>query len=212
LTDAEIKAGNLHDRFDIIILPDQNPLSIINGHGKGTTPPGYVGGITREGVDHLKTFVGEGGTLLCNKSSASLAINEFNLPVRDVLEDVKSDAFNCPGSILKVTYKTDHPLAFGMEKEGAGYFSRGQAYESVSDGEEKNQNDRSGISIQKIACYPDESLLLSGWIIGEESIRGKTAILEVSYVKGKMLLFGFSFHNRAQSYGNFKLLFNAIFN
>jgi hypothetical protein len=57
---------------------------------------------------------------------------------------------------------------------------------------------------------PDEGLLLSGWILGEELIRGKSAILEVAHGEGKIILFGFNFHNRAQSYANFKLLFNAV--
>jgi len=212
LTDAEIKAGNLHDRFDIIILPDQNPSSIINGHRKGTMPPDYVGGITKGGVENLKAFVDKGGTLVCNKSSSGFAINEFKLPIKNVLQDVKSDAFNCPGSILKVTYKTGHPLAFGLEKNGAGYFSRGKAFDLITDSDEEEQEKNNLISIQSIAQYPDESLLLSGWILGEENLRGKSAILEVSYNKGSILLFGFNFHNRAQSYRNFKLLFNAIYN
>jgi hypothetical protein len=212
LTDAEIRAGNLHDRFDVIILPDQNPSSIINGHRKGTMPPDYVGGITKDGVENIKAFVEKGGTLVCNKSSAGFAINEFKLPIKNVLEGVKSDTFNCPGSILKVTYKTNLPLTFGLEKNGVGYFSRGKAFDLITDSDEGEQEKNENISTQIIAQYPDESLLLSGWILGEELLRGKTAILEVSYEKGIILLFGFNFHNRAQSYRNFKLLFNAIYN
>lgn len=212
LTDAEIRAGNLHNRFDVIILPDQNPSSIINGHRKGTMPPNYVGGITKDGVENLKAFVDKGGTLVCNKSSSGFAINEFKLPIKNVLEDVKSDTFNCPGSILKVTYKTDSPLAFGLEKNGVGYFSRGKAFDLFTDSDEGEQEKNKKISTQIVAFYPDESLLLSGWILGEELLRGKSAILEVSYNRGTILLFGFNFHNRAQSYRNFKLLFNAIYN
>jgi hypothetical protein len=149
---------------------------------------------------------------VCNKSSTGFAINVFKLPIKNVLEGVKSDTFNCPGSILKVTYKTGHPLAFGLEKNGAGYFSRGKAFDLTTDPKEDKQEKNKNISIQSIAQYPDESLLLSGWILGEELLRGKSAILEVSYNRGTILLFGFNFHNRAQSYRNFKLLFNAIYN
>jgi hypothetical protein len=62
-----------------------------------------------------------------------------------------------------------------------------------------------------IAAYPDESLLISGWMLGDELIRQKAAILEVPFEKGKVVLFGFNVHNRAQSYANFKLLFNALY-
>ena len=212
LTDAEIKAGNLHDRFNVIILPDQSSSSIINGHRKGTMPPDYVGGITKDGAGNLKTFVNNGGTLVCNKSSTGFAINEFKLPIKNVLTDVKSDTFNCPGSILRVSYKTGHPLTFGLEENGMGYFSRGKAFDLIIDSDEEEQEKNKKISTQIVAFYPDESLLLSGWILGEELLRGKSAILEVSYENGTILLFGFNFHNRAQSYANFKLLFNAIFN
>ena len=175
-------------------------------------PPDYLGGITKRGVDNLKIFVENGGTLLCNKGSAGLAIDEFHLPVKNVLGGVRSDTFNCPGSILKVTYRTDHPLTFGMEEKGVGYFSRGQALEITSNTENDKQSEMNKTTITEIASYPDESLLLSGWILGEELIMGKAAILEVTFQRGKIVLFGFNIHNRAQSYGNFKLLFNAIYN
>lgn len=212
LTDAEIKAGNLENRFDVIVLPDQSSSSIINGHRKGTMPPDYVGGITTDGADNLKAFVSKGGTLVCNKGSVGFAIDEFKLPIKNVLGGVKSDTFNCPGSILKMTYKTSHPLAFGLEEKGIGYFSRGQAFDLISDSDEEEQNKNDKITIQSIAEYPDENLLISGWILGEELIRGKSSILEVLYEEGTIYLFGFNVHNRAQSYINFKLLFNAVLN
>ena len=64
---------------------------------------------------------------------------------------------------------------------------------------------------ETIAVYPDESLLISGWMLGDKLIRQKAAILEVPFEKGKVVLFGFNVHNRAQSYANFKLLFNALY-
>ncbi len=69
------------------------------------------------------------------------------------------------------------------------------------------------MTIRSIAHYPEENLLLSGWILGEELLHGKSAILEVSYnTEGTIYLFGFNIHNRAQSSRNFKLLFNAVLN
>jgi len=212
LTDAEIRAGHLDDRFDVIVLPDQNSSSIINGHRKGTMPPDYLGGITKDGVENLKAFVNTGGTLVCNNSSVGFAINEFKLPIKNVLAGVRSDTFNCPGSILKVSFKTGHPLASGLQANGIGYFSRGQAFDLVADSDEGVPDKNDKIVIQSVAKYPDENLLLSGWILGEELIQGKSAILDVSYNKGTILLFGFNVHNRAQSYVNFKLLFNAVLN
>ncbi len=233
LVDSEVRAGHLKDRFDAIILPDQRVSSIINGHKKGTMPPDYVGGITMDGVDHLKKFVQAGGILVCMKSSSSLPIEHFKFPVKNVLQDVKSDSFSCPGALLKVHYKTGHPLAYGLEDEGYALFSRGMAFEVITDSmitEMKKQNlekaDKSEDKKPKekkeipnyvkvkpdiVAVYPDESLLISGWMLGDERIRQKAAILDVPFEKGKVVLFGFNVHNRAQSYANFKLLFNALY-
>ena len=232
LTDAEVKAGHLRNRFDVIVLPDQRSSSIINGHRKGTMPPDYVGGITSDGVDHLKAFVKAGGILVCNKSSVDLPIKEFRFPIKNVLEDVKSDSFNCPGSILKMDYNADHPLSFGMQKRGVAFFSRGQAFEMIKDAvetEEKKEKEVPGkgkerppkkkkpkpnyvkVEPEVVATYPTESLLISGWIHGDEVIREKAAILDVPFGEGRVILFGFNVHNRAQAHSTFKLLFNSLY-
>jgi len=213
LTDAEMKAGNLKDRFDTIILPDQRSASIINGNRKGTMPPQYVGGITSDGVENLREFVEKGGVLVCNRSSTDLAIKQFNLPVKNILEQVKSDTFNCPGSLLKIRYKKNHPLSFGLNQKNMAYFSHGAAFEIIQDTSktDSNQKQNNKQTPQIVAFYPDESLLISGWILGGHLIREKAAIIDVPFRDGRIILFGFNFHNRAQSYVNLKLLFNAIF-
>lgn len=217
LTDAEVRAGDLLNRFDVIVLPDQSASSIINGHRKGTMPPDYIGGITTDGVQNIKEFVERGGLLVCNKSSSHLPIEQFKLPIEDVLKNVKPDSFNCPGSLLKMTYESDHPLTFGLPEKGIAFFSRGLAFEMIQDTiktEEKKENgspQREKISPKVVAHYPDESLLISGWILGEDVIRGKAAILEVPFGRGRIILFGFNVHNRAQAYSTFKLLFNAVY-
>jgi hypothetical protein len=233
LVDSEVRAGHLKDRFDVIILPDQRASSIINGYRKGTMPPDYVGGITMDGVDHLKKFVQEGGILVCNKGSCNLPIEHFKLPIKNALQGVKSENFSCPGTLLKVHYKTNHPLAFGQKEEGYAFFSRGLAFEIITDSmieemkkknrekQKESKDERPGekeeipnyvkVKPETIAAYPDESLLISGWVLGDKLMRQKAAILEVPFEKGKVVLFGFNVHNRAQSLANFKLLFNSLY-
>ena len=63
-----------------------------------------------------------------------------------------------------------------------------------------------------VASYPDEPLMASGWMIGEDIIQNKAAIMNVPFGKGNVVLFGFNVHNRAQAYSTFKLLFNALYN
>ncbi len=206
LRDAEVRAGGLGERFEVIILPDQSVGAIINGNRAGTMPPDYTGGIGREGLENIKEFVKAGGWLICNKNSCGLAVDEFALPVLNKLQGVRSDSFNCPGSLLKIVYDAGNPLTFGQGEEGVSYFSRGLVFEAKTEAEEKAVLREDWI----VAKYPDEPLLLSGWILGEELLHNGAAILDVPFERGRIVLFGFSFHNRAQSYVNFKLLFNAL--
>ncbi len=210
ITNAEVKAGELRGRFDLIILPDQRASSIINGHPKGTMPPRYVGGISEDGVDNLREFVQEGGILVCNRNSCDLPVQQFKLPVKNILEKVKPDQFNCPGSLLKVKYNVEHPLAFGMKEKDVAYFSWGRVFERIPDSLLKKSN-RQNAATKIIASYPDESLLLSGWMLGEKLIHNKAAIMDVQFGEGKIILFGFNVHNRAQAYATVKLLFNAMY-
>ena len=216
LRDADVRAGDLRRRFDVIILPDQSAPAIIDGHKKGAMPPDYVGGIGEAGVENIKQFVEEGGLLICNNRSCDLAVDQFHLPIRNVLKDVKSDSFNCPGSILKMNYSQDHPLALGIPDNGIAFFSRGRVFQMIPDTTQSREKtnkrdiDKRQISPEIVAAYPNESLLISGWILREEIIRQKPAILDVPYGKGRIILFGFNVHNRAQTHATFKLLFNAI--
>ena len=66
------------------------------------------------------------------------------------------------------------------------------------------------VNYKIVAEYPDEALLLSGWILGDEKLRNKAAVLDIDFEKGKLILFGFNVHNRAQAYLTFKLLFNSL--
>jgi len=231
LTNAEVKAGDLNKRYDVIVLPDQWTASIIDGHKKGTIPPDYVGGIDMDGVDNLKKFVQNGGTLVCNESSSDLAIKHFYFPLKNVLEKVKPDSFSNPGSILKMKYNTDHPLAYGMEENGYAFFGRGYVFKTISDSVKKDQKEKAKesnkdkkskpkkpispkyikIEPKTVATFPDDSLLVSGWILGEHLIRDKPTVLDVPYGKGKVILFGFNVHNRAQAFATMKLLFNAMY-
>ena len=68
------------------------------------------------------------------------------------------------------------------------------------------------MSVKIIARYPSDpaKILLSGWALGAEKIAGQAALVEVTYGKGKIILFGFRPQYRGQSLATFPLFFNAI--
>jgi len=235
VTNAEIRAGRLRDRFDVLVFADQRPDQILEGHAIGTIPPDYVGGIGDEGMTALREFVEGGGRVVCNNSSCDLFVEKLNLPVRDVLDGVPADSFNCPGAILKAEYDSSHSMAFGMPERDMIFFSRGRVYEmewgggeGAGGGDPEGSSDagrRDGasgtdaevgpgrqaeVTVQPFAWYPQEPLLMSGWMMGDELIRGKAAALDVSYGDGKVLMFGFNVHNRAQARSTMRMFFNAL--
>lgn len=205
IRNADIRAGNLRASHDVIIIPDTyRPEAVINGYAKGTMPPKYVGGITPNGIRNLKLFTESGGTLIFINNSCNLAIDYFSLPVRNVLKGIKREEFVCNGSILRMEFDISHPLAYGMPKEAATVFDNSCAFNIMPSFDSKKPP-------QSVAQYPEESLLMSGWIYGDKAIRQKATIMDIPFGEGKIILLGFPVQYRSQSYGTFKLLFNAIF-
>ncbi len=204
LQDAAIRTGNLRARFDTIIIPDQSPRAILEGHRKGSMPDEYTGGLGPEGVRALRDFISEGGTLIFLNRASDFAIEQFKLPVRDVTEGLKRTEFYAPGSILRIELDTTHPLAKGMPRESIAWVENSPVFE-ISD--EKEAAGR----VKVIARYPPErDPLLSGWLLGGERMRGRAALVEVMIGKGRVILFGFRPQYRAQSSATYPLLFNAL--
>ena len=160
---------------------------------------------------NLENFVRNGGVLLAFSSATDLPLQSYPLSVRNVLRrsggdtegesgsTSSSSSFYCPGSLLRVTVDTSHPIAFGMPKEAIAFSSGGQAFES------------SGNDVSTIARFAQSRLLASGWLSGERVIQGKGAIVEARYGKGRVVLYGIRVQHRGQPFGTFKLLLNAIY-
>lgn len=207
-SDAKIKNEQLISKYDTIIFPDQSPNQILNGYAKGAMPDEYTGGVGKEGVANLRKFVEDGGTLVFLNRASNFAIEQFNLPVRDVTKDLPRKDFYIPGSILRTELDTTHPIAKGMPKESIAWFESSPAFEIKTDPLALANNFRI------IASYPKNpnDILLSGWALGAEKIAGKAALIEFTIGKGKIILFGFRPQYRGQSLATFPLLFNAIGN
>jgi hypothetical protein len=61
-----------------------------------------------------------------------------------------------------------------------------------------------------VVRFPNRDVLKSGWLQGESYLYDRVGAAEVKLGKGRMVLFPLRVQNRAQPYGTFKLLFNAI--
>jgi hypothetical protein len=202
LRDPEVRAGNLRARHDVIVLPSMRLREIVEGRNRETAPPELTGGITEAGVDNLRRFVEDGGTLICFDAASELAVKRFKLPLRNVLEGVKTSEFYGPGSILRLEVDTAHPLARGFGRDVDAYFINSSAYE-LTGGE-------GGGRVRVVARYAERDALRSGWLLGEKLIAGKIALAEVTLGRGRVVLFAFRPQHRAQTWGTFPFIWNAI--
>lgn len=199
VSDRIMRDGGLKAKFDAIVLPADGERAIVGGLPKERYPEEFTGGIGDKGLDNLKRFVEDGGTLICLDDSCEMVIKQFNLPIKSVLTGLRRNEFYCPGSILQLDVDTSNPLAKGLNKDTAAYFITSAAYE-ITDSKR----------VKSIAKYADKNALLSGWIIGEKYLNGKTALAEATYGKGKIVLFAFRPQHRGQPFGTFPFIFNAL--
>ena len=201
LVDSVARAGKLHERFDVIVLPDESPHDIAEGLPQVRYPAPYVGGLGPDGIQALRQFVQDGGTLVALNDASRFAIQALLLPVRNVLEGLPDEDFYAPGSIFRVDLDQAQPLARGLPSETAVWFESGPAFDVL---------DSSDVKV--LARYPDDpkDVLLSGWVRHPERVAGRAALVEVRVGKGKVVLFGFRPQYRGQSFATYPLLFNSL--
>lgn len=197
VSDADFRNNSLN--YDVIILPADAENTIINGLKEGTYPKEFTGGISEAGVENLKKFVENGGKIICFDDSCELVIKGFNLPMKNVLKDLKRSEFYSPGSILQIDVDNTNPLAKNFGKQAAAYFINSSAFE-IGDASR----------IKSVAAYAGKNALLSGWLLGEKYLNGKSALAETGYGAGKIVLFAFRPQHRGQTFGTFPFIFNAL--
>jgi hypothetical protein len=204
IMDEEILRGDLHERWDVIILPADSRGMMVNGRGDPSdTPPAYRSGFGDEGVAALEDFVENGGTLVTFAQAGDLPLQDFDLPVENAVEGMWGNEFWSPGSTLRMGVDNAHPFTYGMPRDAlATYLAGGQVYETVRGAESAR--------VRRLATYPERDVLQSGWLLGEEAITEKAAIVAVEKGEGSILMLGFRAQHRAQTHGTFKLLFNAL--
>jgi hypothetical protein len=205
LKDSDIRAGNLRAKFDCIVIPAQGVQQILNGLSKERFPAEISGGLGASGVDALKKFVEEGGTIITLNEASNFAIEQLGAPVKNVLEGVPAKDFYCPGSILKIKFDAASPLARNAPTlesttdETVAWVENSLAFETT------------GGDARAVARFADsKELLLSGWLLGAEKIANKAAIVEAKRGRGRIIMFAFRPQYRGQSVATFPFLFNAI--
>jgi hypothetical protein len=228
--DPEIKKGGLNEKCDVLIIPNDSTATITGenaasagggrgGRGSGggagpapaaagaaeerarNTPPEYRTGLAAEGIKAIREFVEKGGTLVTLNGATAFPADRLGIGVRNVLTGKSSKEFWCPGSMLKMSFDNTNPIAYGMPAHGLALFLNSPAFEVTA---------QSAEGYDVVARYADRELLQSGWLLGEENLARRAAVVTAKMGKGKVVLIGFPAQHRAQMHGTYKLLFNAL--
>lgn len=198
LHDAALRQEDLSAKYEAIILTSQSAREIVEGNLVGTYPEEFTGGISTAGVTKLKRFIEDGGTLICFDAACEVPIKQFKLPLRNSLEGLRSSDFYCPGSVILLDVDNTQALARGLTRNVDAYFDNSSAFEATDP------------SVRVIARYAKENLLRSGWLLGEEKLKGQIALAEAPLGKGRIVLFAFRPQHRGQTWGTLPFIWNAL--
>ena len=193
-----IRAGNLHDFLDVLILPSVGSWTIDGGRAPGSVADRYTRGLDPEGAIAVEEFVRTGGNLIAMESSARWANDLFELGLSDVSRD---GGFSCPGSVLR-SVPTDESIAAGLPTSLQLFFSRGAAWSL----DKKNDE----ITMTVPLRYASERVLYSGWIQNSSVIEKHAAWVHAEVEAGDVHLLGFRPQYRSWSEASFQVLFRAI--
>ncbi len=211
--------GNLADDFDVLLFADGAlPSSGAWGMSRPDTQPerrdipseyrSMLGQFTDDKtLPAIAEFVQGGGAVVALGSAGRFS-QLLETPLKPALAQtidgeqapLDSKAFFIPGSILRAQVDNSQPLGFGLPSEVDMFFNRSQTFVLA-----KGESD-----VSTVSWFEGRDLLRSGWAIGEEKLAGTIAIADVPVGDGKLLILGTEVTQRAQPYGTFKFLFNAL--
>ncbi len=213
-TDSLIKAGGLRAAFDVLIIPDVSLREAKNGLSARAAPAQYAGGLGTDGVKAIGDFVAAGGVLMTFDKGSELALDAVpGLPVRRIAPaprgrggDQGEEASGgskvvAPGSILRTLSVPGHRLTMGIPDTVPVYFTNSTAFDVTE-----------GAAVEVPLRYSSQtaSILMSGYLAGGEALAGKAAAVDITVGAGRVVMFGFRPQYRGQSWGTFKLVYNAI--
>jgi len=198
--------ASLGERIDVLVLPDDARMPIAGqptggrGGRGGPTRPEYAYQLTAADLERLDVFVRQGGAVVALSNASTFAIQQFKLPVRNVVSGLRPEEFFLRGSIVEITPDPRFQVMAGMPAKAAVFVDDSPVFEP-----------QDGFHGAVLARYQDSgSPLLSGYLIGEKMLNGKAAALDVEVGDGHVLLIGFRPEWRVQPFGSFRVIFNAV--
>lgn len=222
--------SGLRSKYDVIIMPSGAGFRPGGGRGGGrggapeqpTAKPadpdlrslcevttGTGTGASAEA--NVRKFVEQGGVVVAAGSAAEALAATLDLPVTDYMVDrqpneedrpLGSDKFYVPGSVVRVAVDKTAPSAIGAEDHVDVYFNNSPVFRLAPNA--------AALGVRPVMWFDSAMPLRSGWAWGQNYLEGGTTAFEAPVGQGKAFVFGPEITFRAQPYGTFKFLFNAI--
>lgn len=218
---SELDKGNIKANYDVLVFANGTVPTASGSPWYGrasrmpapeTIPAKYrpeLGLVSAEKtVPALSAFAEKGGTIIAVGNATQLA-SMLKTPVQPALaknengtlKGLSTKEFFIPGAIVEASVDPSQPLAYGMTSKVNMFFDHSQSFTIPAD----------AANVKRISWYDSATPLRSGWAMGQEKLKGTTAIADVSLGKGKLFVMGPEVTQRAQPYATFKFLFNGIF-
>ena len=188
-------------RFDVVVIPDVPTPHLVHGLQGASIRPEHRGGLGAAGVAALKRFVHQGGTIVTLGNAAEFAIDHLDVGAVIAARGDEADKSLVPGTLLRADVDTGHPVAWGLPAAISAMNVMNHAY---APGRQNGQ-------IRPIVRYAAGPLVESGYARGAMSLQGHMAAFEARMGRGRVVVLGFRVQHRAQTWGTFRLLFNAIY-
>ena len=214
VADSLLRGGNLRAKFDVLIVADIPLREAKDGLSERAAPAPYAGGLGDAGMKAIGEFVAAGGVLITFDRGSEVAMEAVpGLPVTRISPSARARGRGdngpppagakivAPGSILRTLSTQGHRLTMGVADTVPVYFTNSTAFDVAP-----------GSTAEVPLRYPadEKGLLMSGYLSGGAAIAGKAAAVDIPSGAGRVVMFGFRPQYRGQSWGTFKLLYNAI--
>jgi hypothetical protein len=216
----DLDAGNLRDKFDVLVFND-TPLGGGGGGGGGRAGGGggragftpepipqeferRRGGVTPQTLAKIHEFVEQGGTVIGMGASSTPLLAQFKLPFSNHISVGRTEYY-APGSILRVALDPKNPLAHGYGNELDIFFDNNPVWKADA------AAGAPGVTARAVAWFPNATPLRSGWAWGQKYLDKGIEMVEANVGKGRVILFGNELIFRSQPYGSYKLFFNGLY-
>lgn len=234
VVDADIRKGNLNDRFDVIVLPDNSARAITTGRGgfgEGSGEPGsapVTGSAAPPRADRppqddegrgenggprippeFTGGLGDDGAInlkaFTENGGTVVALNRASQVYVQKDSAPVSDA--SASFDRKAFYIPGSILQVSVDTSNPIAFG---STETVPIFYENGPVFHVSGNAHSVASFATDNPLLSGWIQGGDLLKGTSIVAEEPKGKGRLVLFGFRPQYRAQSEVTYKFLFNAL--